>query len=224
MQIFLCILIGYFIGCINPSFILGKLKGVDIKKNGSGNAGASNALILFGKSFGVFCALFDIFKAWFAIWLAKTLFTELEYAFAVTAVSAILGHIFPFYMRLRGGKGLACIGGMILNYDWKLFLIMLAGAVIVAFVTNYICFVPIAASLVFPIVYAFRTENIISTLILLIPFVIVLIKHTENIGRIMNGTEFRFSYLWNKEKECQRTKHFVDDIKTEGESETVSET
>ncbi len=212
MELLFCILIGYFIGALNPSFFIGKLNGVDIKKTGSGNAGASNALILFGKLTGAFCAVFDIFKAWFAIFLARRLFADFEYAFVISAVSVILGHIFPFYMKFRGGKGLACLGGMILNYDWRLFFIMLGGAIVVVFITNYICFVPMAASLAFPIIYGIKELDFIGTLLLLIPFVVILIKHSENIRRIMNGTEFRFSYLWNKEKEYERTNHSPDEL------------
>ena len=67
MEYLYCVLIGYFVGCFNPSYILGRIKGVDVKKKGSGNAGASNALMLFGKLMGVICALIDIFKTFFAI-------------------------------------------------------------------------------------------------------------------------------------------------------------
>ncbi len=224
MEILFCILIGYFIGCINPSYIIGKLKGVDVKKSGSGNAGASNALILFGKVFGAFCALFDIFKAWFATWLSVKLFADETYlAFSVSAAAVILGHIFPFYTKFRGGKGLACLGGVILKYNPVIFLIMLAGALVLVFITNYICFVPMAASLVFPIIYGIRSNDIIGTLVLLVPFVVILIKHSENIKRIMKGTEFRFSYLWNKQKEYERMNITAEDIQAIRASEEKEE-
>lgn len=215
MEILLCIIIGYFIGCINPSYFIGRFKGVDIKKSGSGNAGASNALILFGKMYGIFCTVFDFMKAWFAIWLAEKIFTHFEYAFAITAVSVILGHIFPFYMRFRGGKGLACFGGMVLNYDWKVFCIMLAGAVVIVLVTNYICFVPMTAALVFPLIYGIQMNDLIGALLFLAPAAVILIKHTENLKRIKNGTEFRFSYLWNKHRELVRTNVINDDATEE---------
>ena len=63
MEIILCGLFGYLVGNINPSYIIGRLKGFDIRNNGSGNAGASNAVLLMGKKIGAFSALFDIFKA-----------------------------------------------------------------------------------------------------------------------------------------------------------------
>ena len=97
---------GYLIGTINPSYIIAKLCGFDIREKGSKNAGASNALILFGKITGIGCALFDIAKATLIVWLCETLFPELAYSFAVTGVACILGHVFPFYMKFKGGKGL----------------------------------------------------------------------------------------------------------------------
>ncbi len=210
MQYFLCILIGYVIGTINPSYIFSKLHGSDIRKKGSGNAGASNALIVYGKAVGILCAIFDIAKAGIAIWIARTIYPNFELAFAITGVSAILGHIFPFYMRFRGGKGLASLGGMIFAYNWIVFLIMLAVEIVIVLITNYICFVPMTAAVVFPIVYGVMEQDIIGALILLIAAVVILFKHKENIKRIQNNTEAHFSLLWNREKELERIQNNQD--------------
>ena len=177
MKYVLCILIGYLIGAINPSYIIGKIRGIDIRQKGSKNAGASNALILFGKVLGIGCALFDIAKATFAIWLCGKLFPELTYSFAVTGVACILGHVFPFYMDFKGGKGLACLGGMILAFDCRVFLIMLAAEIIVAIVTDYICFVPLTASAVFPIVYGIMRQDARGTLIISLILPLMIYKH-----------------------------------------------
>lgn len=221
MEILFCILIGYAFGCINPAYILGKIIGKDVKKNGSGNAGASNALILFGKFVGVFCALFDIFKAWGAIKLAEHLFDGFELAFAVTAASAILGHIFPFYIKFKGGKGLASFGGMVLSYNPIIFLIMFMSAIVFVLLVNYICFVPMVASVVFPIIYGVMERDLWGALILCIPTVVIFIRHRENIKRIANGTEFRISYLWNKNREIERLNIAID-AASEEETETVN--
>lgn len=204
MKYICCILIGYLIGTINPSYFLAKIHGFDIREKGSGNAGASNALILFGKLSGVMCALFDIAKAMCVILAMEKLFPELNNVFAVTGVSCILGHIFPFYLKFRGGKGLACLGGMVLAFNWRVFLIMLLGAVIVALATKYICFVPMTASVVFPLIYGAMSHNVVGSLILYIAAVVILFKHKKNIERILNGTELRLSFLWNKDAELER--------------------
>ena len=205
MKYVLCILIGYLIGTINPSYIIAKLRGFDIREKGSKNAGASNALILFGKVIGVGCALLDIVKATFAIWLCGKLFPEIAYSFAVTGVACILGHVFPFYMKFKGGKGLACLGGMILAFDWRVFLIMLTIEIVVAIVTDYICFVPLTASVIFPVVYGIMRRDVWGALIVALILPLMLYKHKENLRRIKQKTEMPFSFLWNKDKALEKT-------------------
>ena len=137
MTILCCILIGYLIGTINPAYIIGKLRGIDVRKEGSKNAGASNAFIIFGKVLGIFVVFFDIGKACFAIALTDTLFPTFTWSYALTASACILGHIFPFYMKFKGGKGLATLGGAVLMFNPRVLLIMLAIAVAIAFATKY---------------------------------------------------------------------------------------
>ena len=200
-------LIGYLIGGINPSYIIARIKGFDIRRHGSGNAGASNAVITMGKTVGIASAIFDIAKAYFASWLAAWMFSDFIFAAEVAGTMCIIGHILPFYMRFRGGKGLACLGGMILYYDWVVFLIMLGVEIVIVFVTDYICFVPITGSVAFPIVYFFRESEqtrLVGALICAAATVLILIKHVENIRRIKDGTEAHFSFLWKKEKEMER--------------------
>ena len=205
MKYILCILIGYLIGTINPSYFIARLRGFDIRDKGSKNAGASNALILFGKVIGIGCALFDIAKAIFAIWFCRTLFPKLAYSFVITGVACILGHLFPFYMRFKGGKGLACLGGMILAFDWRVFLFMLTAEAVVAVVTDYICFVPLTASAVFPIVYGIMRSDVWGALILALILPLMIYKHKENLNRIKQKTEMPFSFLWNKDKALAKT-------------------
>lgn len=204
MDYIICAVIGYFVGTINPSFFLAKLNGVDIKKKGSGNAGASNVIILFGKLAGLICAVLDILKAYLAIRLTQMLFPDLREALAVTGVCCIIGHIFPFYMHFKGGKGLACLGGMILAFNWRVFLIMLFGAVVIALITDYLCFVPVTASSVFPVVYGVMRRSYRGTFILFIAAIVIFLRHLENFRRMRTGTEMHFSYLWKPEAEIAR--------------------
>lgn len=207
MDFLYCILIGYFIGTVNPSYIIAKIHGFDIREKGSRNAGASNAVILLGKTIGILCALFDIAKTFFAIWLSQKLMPDFALAFSVTAVACSLGHIFPFYMKFKGGKGLACLGGMILAFDWRVFLIMLAIEIVVVLVSDYLCIVPLTASVVFPIVYGIMEKNLWGALMLLVITAVIFYKHKNNLQRIKNGTEMHFSFLWNKDKEIERLKN-----------------
>ena len=206
-----CVLMGYLTGTLNPSYLAARLKGVDIRKKGSGNAGASNALILFGKSVGVLCALFDIAKAAVIIRLAMALFPDAPHVFAQTAAACILGHIFPFYMKFRGGKGLACLGGAILAYHPLVFAAMLTLEIVLVLVTKYICFVPITASVIFAILYGVLERDPVGGALLAVVSAVIFQKHIENLHRIRKGSELRVSYLWNRDKEVERLRNVYPD-------------
>ncbi|MBQ9773332.1 MAG: glycerol-3-phosphate acyltransferase [Clostridia bacterium] len=204
MKYVACVLIGYLIGTVNPSYILGRIKGVDIRKRGSGNAGASNALINFGKIWGVLCAIFDIAKPCLAVLLCGAIFKDVAYLLPIVASACVAGHVFPFYMKFRGGKGLACLGGAILTFDWRVFLIMLGCAILLALITDYIFTVSVGAAVAFPIIYWAMEKDWIGAVILWVITGIMLFKHVENISRLRKGTEVRLSFLWKKDKELER--------------------
>ena len=214
MEILGCLLIGYLIGAFSPSYIIGMMNGYDIRKKGSGNAGASNVIILKGKKLGAFCAILDIAKACLALWITGSLFSEFRYAFPITGTACILGHIFPFYLKFRGGKGLACLGGVILMTDVRLFLVMLSIELVVVLIVNYLCVVPMSASVAYALIYGTLNQDILAAGIFMIAAVVMLFKHMDNLQRIKNGTEVHFSYLWNKDKEIARIK---ENGATEGE-------
>lgn len=199
-----CVLLGYFTGTINPAFIFSKLKGFDVRSRGSGNAGATNALLTMGKLIGVLCALLDIIKAFFAYNLARVMFPTMAYAGILSGAACVLGHIFPVWLGFRGGKGLACIAGMVLAFNWKVFCMMLAFEVAFALIVDYICVMAMSASVIFPMVYVWITGDWIGTTALIVVAVVVELKHRDNVQRITEGSELHISYLWNKEKEIKR--------------------
>lgn len=207
MSAFFCAFMGYLIGIINPAYIIAKCKGFDIRQRGSGNAGASNAVITIGKKAGAVAAVFDIFKAYTAFEAAMVLFPTFALAGETAGVFCILGHIFPIHMNFRGGKGLACLGGVILAFNSHLFLILLTAELILALIVDYICVVPITASILFPMIYLAATKSIGGALLFSLIAAVILAKHVENLRRIRNGTEARFSFLWNKEEEIDRLQH-----------------
>ena len=205
LRILGCVLIGYFIGCLSPAFLIGHMKGYDVRKSGSKNAGASNTFLMAGKSAGVFVALADIAKATFAWWICLLLFPRLRLAGVTGGTACVIGHMYPVFLRFHGGKGLACIGGMAVAAGPKTFFVMLTAALIIAIISNYISVVTCGMSLVFPTYFGYSTGMWIATLIMLIPAVPIFIKHMENFRRIAAGQELRLSYLWNREKELERT-------------------
>ena len=206
MDAALCMVLGYFTGTVNPAYLFGKLRGFDIRERGSGNAGASNAVLMMGKAVGALCALFDVLKAYFAYKAAKALFPALQIAGILSGAACILGHIFPIWMEFRGGKGLACLYGVFLGCSWKLFCVMVLFAVAVALTVDYICALAISASVLLPVLYWFGGGETLGVIALSVVTAVMLLKHTENLKRIRRGEEVRVSYLWNKEKELERLK------------------
>ena len=204
MQVIICALIGYFFGNINPAFLLAKLKGFDIRKRGSGNAGASNTVITIGKRAGLFVAIFDIFKAVAASLIAAYLFPHIRFARILSGSCCILGHIFPLLMRFHGGKGLASLGGTILAFNPIVFVLLLTFEIVLGFSMDYVCIVPVTGSVIFTLIYALLTGDAIGTAILSAISLIILFKHIENFKRIQNGTEAHISFLWKKDQEIAR--------------------
>jgi len=203
------LIIGYFFGCINLSYIVSKLKGFDIRHVGSGNAGASNVVIVIGRKIGLAIAVIDIFKAFLAFKLAQNLFPEayagmVSYAGVIAGIAAVIGHVFPFYMGFKGGKGLACYGGTVLAIDYRLFVILFIVALLIAIITDYICFAPITMSVVVPLSVGMIYNTWVPSAILAVGSAVMLYRHRENLARIRSGEELRFHFLWRRKDESER--------------------
>ena len=204
LQILTSALIGYLLGGVNHAVIVGKLKGYDPHTSGSGNPGASNTVIMAGKFEGLLVALLDILKAALSCWIAAALFPKLRAASLIAGVACILGHMFPIFLHFRGGKGLACMGGVVLAYDPKTLLLMLGIALTIGLITNYVCIATTTMAAVWPTYYGLVTGYWIGALILAIPFVPILLRHMVNFRRIRSGEEARLSFLWNRAAELKR--------------------
>ena len=186
---------GYLIGCINTAAIIARCKGFDIRQKGSGNAGASNALVTMGKGAAVCSALVDILKALIPVLLlAHVLHLPAECAHlpVLTGAAVILGHMLPFWMQFRGGKGFASLLGLTLGLDWRLFLICIGILAVLLFTTKYIALATISCAVVLPLwVYFMGGRSVFELIVLCVISAIIISKHIQNIKRIANGTEIR---------------------------------
>ena len=183
------ILGAYLLGCSNMALYLSKAKKVDARAGGSGNLGASNAMLLMGWKAGILVALHDIGKSALAVILAKLFFPELEHIGAVAGVASVLGHIFPFYLKFRGGKGFAAYLGMTLALNWRFALVVMALVVILTLVTDYIVVGTVTTMISVPAYLGIANRNWILAAILCIASFTILYKHRENYVRIYRGTE-----------------------------------
>ncbi len=182
-------LMGYLLGSSSMTYYLGKRNHVDARTQGTGNLGASNATVLMGWRAGVLVAIHDIGKGCLAVLLAGFLFPELEAVDALAGIACVLGHIFPFYLRFKGGKGLAAYLGMTLALDWRLSIAVMLLLVIVTVATDFIALGTISVVVVFPAALGLMTGKLSVTLMLLPATVLIVCKHWVNIQRIRAGTE-----------------------------------
>lgn len=177
--------IAYFIGNISPSILIGKAKGVDIKKEGSGNAGTTNALRVLGKKAAVVTLVIDILKGYIAVFLGMH-FGNYTIG-TVCALAVFCGHIWPCLYSFKGGKGVATAFGAILAIKWYLGLIELAVVAVGLTATNRMSVGSILGAVAFPVICRIYEPGFfwIGTVMA----VIVLIKHAANIKRLIKGEE-----------------------------------
>ena len=190
-----CMAAGYLIGCINTAAILARRKGFDIRSKGSFNAGASNALVTMGKGAAAASALTDILKAFVPVWLLMNVISlpeDCQYLPLVTGISVILGHMFPFWMQFRGGKGFASLLGLTLALDWRFFLIELGIVITVLLTVRYIVCATILCSSGLPVWQFLMHRDVIELILLILLGALIISKHIPNLRRIANGTEIRF--------------------------------
>ena len=209
MERFICLLIGYAFGLIQTGYIYGKMRGVDIRKEGSGNAGSTNALRTMGIKAGLVTLLGDCFKCVFAVVTVYLIYGK-TYAdiFPLLAMyagmGAVLGHNYPFYLNFKGGKGIAATAGLILSTTnvWMVLICLFAFLGIVA-VTRYVSLGSLAVVIIYLIEvvvygqmggfgvklpYLYEMYGIAAFLMLSSFY-----KHKANIVRLMNGTENKIS-------------------------------
>ena len=182
------LLLAYLMGCSNMALYLSKYKGVDLRAAGSKNLGASNAMVLMGWGPGVIVAVHDIGKALLAVVLARHFGQWLPFIAAAAGVACVLGHMFPFFLRFRGGKGFASYLGMTLALNWKFALLVMMIVALVTFISDYIVVGTVTTVVLVPAYMAF-THGLYFSAILCIATAAILIKHRENYVRIYRGTE-----------------------------------
>ena len=192
MQYILAILLGYILGSSNMATYIAAAKKVDLSAGGSGNPGASNAVILMGWGAGVLVAVHDIGKSALAVILARLLFPGLPMIGAAAGVASVLGHIYPFWMKFKGGKGCASYLGMTIALHWKFAIAVLLLVVVVTLITDYIVAAPTTTIVIVPIGLGLLAGSWLLPLVLLIASAVIAWKHKDNYVRMYNGTEIRF--------------------------------
>lgn len=193
------ILCGYLLGCINTGAILARRRGFDIREKGSGNAGASNALLTMGRGAAACTAITDILKALIPVLLLKyAIHTPAAHVHVAAGVSVIMGHMYPFWMQFRGGKGFASLLGLSLGLDWRCFLVCVGFVALYLLTLRYIALASMTCAVLLPVWHWFTVRDLPEMLMLAAVGVVMLLRHRKNIIGIINGTEIKFHDKTNK--------------------------
>ncbi len=200
-DIILCLFIGYIFGCFQTGYIYGKCHGIDIRQYGSGNAGTTNTLRVLGKKAGYITYLGDALKAIIAILLVEHLVygqllvpsLSFQLLLAYTGLGVAFGHNYPFYLKFKGGKGIAVTSGVMLALDLRIGLIGIIGFFIIFFATRYVSVGSLYMSLAFPVcVLIFYPGQWHLFGVSVVFWLMAWMRHRENIKRLLHGNENRF--------------------------------
>ena len=185
-EVFLVFLYSYISGSIPIGFILTKiLLGRDIRKFGSQNIGATNVLRTGNKFVAALTLLFDITKSVIPIIITNYYFPDLIY---LSGLMAFLGHIFPIWLKFKGGKGIATYLGIIMVISFKLGLVFCISWILIAFTTKYSSLSSILSALIIFLISFFQNNFELNSF-LFVTFIIILYTHKQNIVRLKNKTE-----------------------------------
>ncbi len=216
-----CLLVGYLLGSVNGSIIVGRCMGIDIRSQGSKNAGATNALRVLGKKAAALVFLFDFFKAVLAVLLARfaagwmlSLGVLQEsnaadfslYGQYLAGLGAVLGHNFPLYFHFKGGKGILASWGVIMILDYRIAIALVIVFILVVWATRYVSLASIISAILYPLfVIAFNAGNLqpgtaYYIALSLIISILAVYRHRANIARLTSGTESKLGAKKDKKE------------------------
>lgn len=201
--------IGYIFGLFQTGYLYGKSKGIDIRTQGSGNAGTTNSLRVLGAKAGAITFIGDLLKAILAVLVVHFIFKDIDPEYTklyelYAGFGAVLGHNFPFFLKFKGGKGIACSSGVILALcPWWFSAICLAAFIIIVVSTRYVSLGSITIMVMFLVgVLIFNYYGILGVEApCVVEFDIVaacftamaVFRHRANIVRLIHGNENKFS-------------------------------
>lgn len=195
--------VAYLLGSIPFGLILVKvIRGEDVRLSGSGNIGATNVARSGGAKLGIATLVLDALKGYLAVLIASMMSqrnagVELGLAASLAALCAILGHVFPVWLKFRGGKGVATAVGAFVGLAPRAVLVVLGIFLVIVLISRYVSLGSIVASAVFPVLafYLYRSQSSPAGLaVMLAASLLIILKHKANIRRLIDGTENRLQF------------------------------
>ncbi len=192
------VILGYLLGSISSSILVGKVFGVgDIRKHGSGNAGATNTLRVLGKKAAIFTVVGDILKAVIAVLVARFLAGAFitdsflaEISVYAAAFAVVLGHNFPIYFGFKGGKGVLTSGVIIIMLNPVIGTATVVTALVIMALSKYVSLGSITAGIMYPVWICIYYSNVPYKMVFAVVLGLMLVvRHRANIKRLLSGTE-----------------------------------
>lgn len=187
---FIWIIFSYLLGSLPVGVLLARMKGSDPRTVGSGNIGATNVMRAAGKTAGIVTLIGDALKGFLPVWLAIRLGLP-ESVVAAAGLAAFLGHLFPLYLRFHGGKGIATALGIFLAFNYIAVLIELLVFVGILWKWRYVSLGSVVCAALMPFVLLALGSPVPYVLLAAIIALLAVIKHKENIKRLLAGCENR---------------------------------
>ena len=190
--VLLCTVLPFLLGAVPFGYVVGKLKGVDVRRHGSGNIGATNVSRVLGKKYGALVLLLDALKGALPVLVVKLSGLPEEYQ-VLAGLFAVLGHCFSPFLRFKGGKGVATGLGAFIVISPKVTLLAFLIFLAVFLSTRYVSLSSITAALSYPLIYRFLEKpSEVSFILVSLTALVIVVKHRSNIRRLLRGEEKKY--------------------------------
>ncbi|MDD3292607.1 MAG: glycerol-3-phosphate 1-O-acyltransferase PlsY [Candidatus Pacebacteria bacterium] len=182
-------ILGYLSGSIPFGYLIGKIKNIDVRKQGSGNIGGTNVARNLGFKYGILVGLLDISKAILPIYIASQ-YLIIDWQMAIVSISPVIGHVFPVWLKFKGGKGVSTVAAtlfMILGLKYSL--IFLGSWICMLLIINIMSLTNLIIVLSLPILFWYKTHSVSYLILSFLYIIIIWWAHRENIQRLKQGKE-----------------------------------
>lgn len=191
-MLYLLLLLSYLCGAIPFGLLFGRMKGVDVRQGGSGNIGATNVNRQLGKTMGLLTLLADVGKAVLPMFIVAAILADKPTAsdwVTLCGAAAVFGHLFPVYLKFRGGKGVATAFGMLLYIKLPAALILALLFIGVVYLSGYVSAGSLTAAAMMPVVLSLAGADRLQVMVSFGLFLLIWIKHRQNVIRLFKGEE-----------------------------------
>lgn len=187
----LMVLFAYFLGSMPTGFLLGSLSGVDVRRAGSGNVGATNVARVLGKKLGLITLLVDVAKGFIPVFLSVRFGFSLSVT-CLVAAAAFLGHLYSVFLKFEGGKGVATALGIFLSVAPMATAVLIFVFSLVAVTTRFVSLASLIAAGLAPVIFWFFSYSPLLIGLSLVIALLIGLRHRQNIQRLISGAEPRF--------------------------------